>query len=190
MTALARELDQQAQVIVALKAQEGAIWRIGMAYASALKNGHTLLFCGNGGSYADAQHLAAEYVVRFKQDRPAMAAIALGAEGATLTACANDYDFTQVFARQVQAIGRPGDVLTCLTTSGTSPNVVNAAKAAHAGQMTVVAITGSRGFAVEADHWLAIPSRVTAHIQVASMVVGHHLVGQVESILGHSEKAA
>jgi D-sedoheptulose 7-phosphate isomerase len=190
MTALAREMQEQARIVVSVASQAHTVWSIGMAYASALANGHTLLFCGNGGSYADAQHLAAEYVVRFKHDRPALAAMALGAEGATLTACANDYDFRHVFSRQVQAIGRPGDVLTCLTTSGSSPNVIEAAKAARAKQIKVIAITGANGFQTEADIALSIPTRTTAHIQVATMALGHHLVTQVEDILGHKERAA
>jgi D-sedoheptulose 7-phosphate isomerase len=190
MSALARDAQEQSRVIMGVVSQEPAVWKIGMAYASALQNGHKLLFCGNGGSHAEADHLVGEYVVKFRQDRPALAAVLLGASGSTLTACANDYDFRHIFSREVEAIGRPGDVLTCLTTSGSSPNVINAAKAAWGKQIKVVAITGMNGFQAQCDINLCIPSRNTAHIQDASLFVGHHLVSQVESILGHSEKAA
>ncbi len=103
-----------------------------------IQSGHKILICGNGGSAAQAQHLAAELVVRYVKDRPAIAAIALTADSAVLTACANDYGYERVFSRQIEALGRPGDVLIALSTSGTSPNVLKAIEAAKARDMEVI----------------------------------------------------
>lgn len=184
MTAFLRDIRAQCDLLGSLVLQEPMLRRIGDAYADALDKGRKLLFCGNGGSHAEAQHLAAEYVVRFRTERLPLAALALGSNAATLTACANDYDYTAIFAREIEALGQPGDVLTCLTTSGTSQNVILAAVAARHRDMAVVAITGAAGMRPGlADVTLAIPSSTTAHIQVASLTLGHWLVGYVEDRL-------
>ena len=191
MTTFLRDIRAHCDLLGSLVLQEPILRRIGDTYVSALDRGHKLLFCGNGGSHAEAQHLAAEYVVRFRTERLPLAALALGSNVATLTACANDYDFTAIFAREVEALGQPGDVLTCLSTSGQSQNVILAAVAATHREMAVVAITGANGLRdYEADVTLAIPSATTAHIQVASLVLGHWLVEYVEDRLTQERTAA
>lgn len=110
-----------------------------------LMNDGKILACGNGGSAADAQHFSAELLNRFEMERPGLAAVALTTDTSTLTSIANDYDYVQVFSKQVRALGRPGDVLLAISTSGNSPNVLAAIEAAHEKQMTVVALTGKDG---------------------------------------------
>src|SRR5580765_5787275 len=115
------------------------------ALIGCITGGGKVLSCGNGGSAADAQHFAAEFVGRFERERPGLAAVALTTDTSILTAIGNDYDFNVVFAKQVQALGAPGDVLLAISTSGNSANVLAAVEAAHAKEMTVVAITGRGG---------------------------------------------
>lgn len=184
-----QSLIEQTRLLMAAATLDATIWKIADAYAHALRNGRTLLFCGNGGSMAEAQHLATEYVVRFKRDRIALSALALGTDPSALTATGNDLGFETVFERQLDAMGRPGDVLTCLTTSGSSPNVVRAANRARFAGVTVVAITGGNGFQGHADIALALPSLNAAHIQIVSLAIGHVLVEEVEGLLGHEEAA-
>ena len=153
------------------------------AVADAVLSGRTVLSFGNGGSATQAQHFAAELVVRYKEDRPALPAIALTADTAILTACANDYDFDSVFARQVEALGRPGDVALGLSTSGRSPNVVRALEAARGRGMRTILLTGERG-AAEAqrwDHGLVVPSLETAHIQEIHLALLHLLCRGVDA---------
>ncbi len=137
--------------------------------------GHALLICGNGGSAADAQHLATEFVSALTLDhpRPAMRAIALTTDTSALTAIANDYGADQMFARQIEAIGSPGDVLLAISTSGTSPNILAAARAAGAAGMPVIALTGASGglLAPLADVAIKVPSTVTAHIQECHLAI-------------------
>jgi len=137
--------------------------------------GGALLICGNGGSAADAQHLATEFVSALTLDhvRPAMRAIALTTDSSALTAIANDFGVERMFARQVEAIGRAGDVLLAISTSGNSPNVLAAAESAHAQGMRVVALTGASGggLAPLADVAVRVPSTVTAHIQECHLAI-------------------
>jgi phosphoheptose isomerase len=139
--------------------------------------GHKVLLCGNGGSAADAQHIAAELVGRYVVERRPLPAIALTTDSSALTAIANDYGFEQVFARQVQALGQPGDVLIAITTSGNSPNVHAAITAARSCGMHVIGMTGGRGaaFAAACDIGIAVPSTVTARIQECHIIIGHLL---------------
>jgi len=141
----------------------------------ALRAGHALLVCGNGGSAADAQHLATEFVSALTLDhpRPAMRAIALTTDTSALTAIANDYGADRMFARQVEAIGTAGDVLLAISTSGTSPNIVAAAEAARSAGITVIALTGASGGAVAplADVAIRVPSTTTAHIQECHLAI-------------------
>lgn len=150
-----------------------------------LRTGHTVLVAGNGGSAAEAQHFAAEMVGRFKHDRSPYAVLSLAADTAILTALANDYGYPDVFARQVHAHGRPGDLLVAFSTSGESENVVRAAAAAHERLMTVVAVTGERASALArlADVALRMPSDDTAFVQELHMVVTHLLCDMAESAL-------
>jgi D-sedoheptulose 7-phosphate isomerase len=139
---------------------------VGAAH-DCVRSGNTVLACGNGGSAADAQHLVAELVGRFRDERRALAAVALTADTAILTAVGNDYGYERVFARQVEALARPGDLLFAITTSGNSPNVVTAARTARERGCKVVALTGARGGAVaaHADFLVRAPSTVVARIQ-------------------------
>ena len=151
----------------------------------ALKNGGKILLFGNGGSAADAQHLAAEFVNRFQVERPPLAALALTTDTSILTAVANDYDFRQVFAKQVRALGRPGDLAIGLSTSGNSPNVVEGLKAARALGLGTLALSGRDGgpVAAAAELALVVPSRNTARIQEVHITIGHVLCDLVDFIL-------
>jgi D-sedoheptulose 7-phosphate isomerase len=153
----------------------------GMA-ADALAAGGRLLFCGNGGSAADAQHLATEYVVRFQRDRAPLAALALTTDTSLLTAAANDYGFEHVFARQVRALGRPGDVLFLHTTSGRSPNLLRAAEAAREQGVTTIGVLAAGGgdLAGLVDHAVVIPTDHGARAQELQLAVGHIICRLVE----------
>ena len=152
---------------------------------ASLKKGGKLLFCGNGGSAADAQHLAAEFVVRFQKERAALAAIALTTDASALTAAGNDYAFEEVFSRQVEALGREGDILFAISTSGTSANVVRAAEVARGKGVEVVSITGAKESPLGklADIKLRMPSTKTSRIQECYFLLGHILCGQIEDRL-------
>ena len=154
-------------------------------YEVALRAGGTLFFAGNGGSAADAQHLATEYVVRYQTSRPALRALALTTDTSLLTACANDMGFDEVFARQLDALARPGDVLSLHSTSGESPNVIRAAQAARARGVTVVALLGKSGgqLAALADVALVVPSDDTARIQELHLAIEHVVCEMVEERL-------
>lgn len=155
--------------------------------ATLLNNGR-ILACGNGGSAADAQHFAAELVNRFEMERPPLAAIALTTDSSTLTSIANDYDYTQVFAKQVQALGQPGDVLLAISTSGNSPNVVAAIQAAHERDMHVVALTGASGgemlnLLASGDVPICVPAERTARIQEVHLLTLHCLCDGIDCLL-------
>lgn len=153
--------------------------------AASLRRGAKVLVCGNGGSAADAQHFAAELVGRFQRERAALAAIALTTDTSALTSIANDYGYEKVFARQVAALARPGDVLLAISTSGNSPNVLLAAKEARARGCSVVALTGASGgkLAEVADVLLASPSTVVARIQEVHELCLHALAEALEADL-------
>jgi len=155
------------------------------AYSATLGAGGTLLFAGNGGSAADAQHLAAEYVVRYRSNRPPRRAVALTTDTSLLTACANDMGFDEVFARQVEALGRPGDILSLHSTSGESPNVIRAGQTAKAHGVSVVAFLGKSGGPLKdlADLVLIVPSHDTARIQEIHLAVEHLICEMVEERL-------
>lgn len=155
---------------------------------AALINDGKILACGNGGSAADAQHFAAELVGRFEIERQELAAIALSTDSSILTAVANDYAFSQVFARQVRALGRPGDVLLAISTSGNSENVLAAIAAAHEHDMAVVAFTGRNGGRIgevlrEGDIHLCVPAERTARIQEVHLLMIHCLCDGIDSLL-------
>ncbi len=160
----------------------GEIERLAAEISAAYVKGNQVLICGNGGSAADSQHLAAELIGRFRQERKAVPAIALTTDTSILTAVGNDYGFERVFARQVEGLGRPGDVLVAISTSGNSLNVIRAIEAARARQMTVAVLTGAGGgaMAAMADITLAVPSPVTARVQEAHGVIVHILCELVE----------
>jgi len=161
------------------------IARIADTYVAALRADGTLFFAGNGGSAADAQHLATEYVVRYQSSRPALRAIALTTDSSLLTACANDMGFDEVFARQVEALARAGDVLSLHSTSGESPNVIRAAQSAKARGVTVVGFLGHAGGRLKdlADIVLIVPSDDTARIQEIHLAMEHLICSMVEERL-------
>nr|WP_151194654.1 phosphoheptose isomerase [Candidatus Symbiobacter mobilis] len=149
-------------------------------------DGGKVLACGNGGSAADAQHFAAEFVGRFEKERPALAAVALTTDTSILTAVGNDYGFDAVFARQVRALGRAGDVLIAISTSGNSPNVLQAIDAAHERDMTIVALTGRDGGKMASvlrasDVHLCVPHGRTARIQEVHLLILHCLCEAVDA---------
>lgn len=155
--------------------------------ASLLANGK-IMACGNGGSAADSQHFAAELLNRFEMERPPLAAMALTTDTSTLTSIANDYAFDQVFAKQVRALGQPNDVLLAISTSGNSPNVVEAIHAAHEREVRVVALTGRNGGAIgplllSPDVHICVPSDRTSRIQEVHLLVLHCLCDGIDCML-------
>ena len=155
------------------------------ACIECLRRGGKILLAGNGGSAADAQHIAGEFVSRFAFDRPGLPAIALTTDTSILTAIGNDYGYEKLFARQVQALGNRGDVLIGYSTSGKSPNVLNAFREARAKGMTCVGLTGNRGGPMSelCDYLLQAPSADTPKIQEGHLVLGHILCGLVENAI-------
>ena len=151
----------------------------------ALRRGNTIMFCGNGGSAADAQHLAAELIGRYKLDRTPLPALALTVDTSALTAIANDYSFDDIFARQVRGIGRANDVLIAISTSGTSPNVLRAIEAAREKGITTIGLTGQSGGRMRqlCDICVSVPSDQTNHIQEMHIAIGHMICGVVEQRL-------
>jgi D-sedoheptulose 7-phosphate isomerase len=153
-----------------------------------LAHGGKIMACGNGGSAADAQHFAAEMINRFEQERPGLAAVALTTDTSTLTSIANDYAYEQVFARQVKALGQPGDILLAISTSGNSPSVLEAVAAAHARSIPVIALTGRSGGRLaeqmqDDDVFLCVPAESTARIQEIHLLTIHCLCDAVDSVL-------
>lgn len=166
-----------------------AVARAAEIVVGALRTGRKILFAGNGGSAADAQHLATELVVRFVIDRPALPAIALTTDGSLLTATGNDLGFDQLFSRQILALGQAGDVFIALSTSGRSPNVLAACKAARERGVTVIGLTGAKGDAMTAlcDLTLRVPSDKTPLIQQVHIAVGHTICAIAEESLSQSQ---
>lgn len=165
-----------------------AIARAGRAMAQALRDGHKLLACGNGGSASDAQHFSGELLGRFERERPGLPAVALSTDTSAMTAIANDYDFDRVFSKQVEALGRTGDVLLAITTSGNSPNVLAAVAAAHEREMRVVALTGRDGGKLAArlrsdDSEIRVPAQRTCRIQETHILVIHCLCDIIDALL-------
>jgi len=163
----------------------GKIVRAAELLAACLASGHKVLLFGNGGSAADAQHIVAEFVNRFSRDRGPLAAVALTTDTSVLTSIANDYDFSQVFARQVRALGKPGDVAWGLSTSGGSKNVNLALSAARDMGISTLGVMGQKGVEMAAlcDIALMVQTAATPRIQEASYLAGHILCGLVEDIL-------
>jgi D-sedoheptulose 7-phosphate isomerase len=168
----------------------GAIAKVVDSTLEALQRGNLILLCGNGGSAADAQHLAAEFINRFLLDRAALPAIALTTDTSVLTSIGNDSDFSQVFARQVEALGKAGDIFYAISTSGNSDNVIEAVKVARKRGIETVAFTGGDGgkLAPLCDLTLIVPSRSTPRIQEAHITIGHIICQIVEERLFPGEK--
>ena len=168
-----------------LQALAPQIEEVSAVCIDALKKGHKIMFCGNGGSAADSQHLAAELVGRYKMNRPAMNALALTVDTSILTAVGNDYGYDTIFERQVEGLGKSGDVLIGLSTSGNSKNVLAAFDMAKKKGITTVAMTGQSGGKMkeQADFTINVPSDVTNNIQEMHIAVGHLLCGVIEKEL-------
>lgn len=163
-----------------------AVERVGLRLADALRAGGKVMLCGNGGSAADSQHLAAELSGRFIDDRRPLAGLALSTDSSALTCIGNDYGFDHVFERQVRALGRPGDALVLISTSGRSANLLRAAEAARAAGIATVGLLGRDGGPLRAlcDDAVVVPSSVTARIQEAHIFIGHCWCAQIERALG------
>lgn len=155
----------------------------GLRVRTALEKGRKILICGNGGSAADSQHMAAEFVGRFVKERQSLPALALTVDTSLLTAVGNDYGFDCVFSRQVEGLGQEGDVLIAISTSGNSANVVKAVKTAKEKGIYVIALTGENGgiLAKESDLCLAVPSQVTARIQEMHIMIIHMICEVAEA---------
>ncbi|MDD2729349.1 D-sedoheptulose 7-phosphate isomerase [Malikia sp.] len=179
-------LAEQVALLQSLQALDTAVNQAAALATQALHSGGKLLFCGNGGSAADSQHLAAELTGRFIKDRKPLAALALSTDTSALTCIANDYSFDEVFARQVLGLGRAGDVLVGISTSGNSRNVIRAVEEAKALGMSVIGLLGRDGGALRelCDVPIVVPSPATARIQEAHILIGHTLCGLIEQQLG------
>lgn len=180
-----KAIDDHMMVVEQLKGQHELFEDIARHIVGAIRSGQKILWCGNGGSAADSQHLAAEIVGRFRRERRGWPSIALTTDTSILTAVGNDYGYDAIFARQVEALCQPGDVLVGLTTSGNSPNVCNAIQCARALGAFTVGMTGEGGgkLATLADACLRVASRDTARIQECHILFGHMLCDRVESAL-------
>jgi D-sedoheptulose 7-phosphate isomerase len=181
-----RAFDEHLEVMANMGALENQIAEAGALCAEALKKNNRIYLCGNGGSAADAQHIAAELIGRFVSDRRALPAVALTTDSSAITAIGNDYGFDDVFSRQVAGLCRDGDVLIAISTSGNSLNVLNAVHCARDCGTRVVGLSGKSGG--ELRNWcdvsLVVPSEVTARIQEMHILIGHLLCELVESHLG------
>jgi D-sedoheptulose 7-phosphate isomerase len=168
--------DEHEQAIAAARGQLlDEIVQLGTIFARAVKNGNCVFFMGNGGSAADSQHLAAEFVGRFQKERRGLAAVALTTDTSILTAVGNDYGFETIFSRQVEALAKAGDVVVGLSTSGNSPNVIKALQAAKTAGAVAVGMTGRSGgkMASLCDLCIKVPADVTARVQEVHALIGH-----------------
>jgi D-sedoheptulose 7-phosphate isomerase len=186
MSIFLQNLEEHIALMSGMYSLDEQVLRVGGLAAQTLQKGGKILFCGNGGSASDSQHLAAELTGRFVKDRKPLGAIALSTDTSALTSIANDYAFEEVFARQVVALGRPGDLLVGISTSGNSKNIIRAFEEARALGMRTVGLLGRDGGQLRAlcDQAIVVPSDVTARIQEAHILIGHTLCGSIEQRLG------
>jgi D-sedoheptulose 7-phosphate isomerase len=173
---------------MAMEALTPAIADAASSMTDVLRSAGKILSCGNGGSAGDAQHFSAELLNRFEMERPGLAAVALTTDTSTLTAIANDYDFNEIFSKQVLALGKAGDCLLAISTSGNSPNVLEAVRAAHERNMSVVALTGNDGGTIAKslagdDIEIRVPNSRTARVQEVHLVVIHCLCDAIDQAL-------
>lgn len=185
---ISAQIDEAKNVMAAMLADKVLHTQLeasALVCINALKNGNKLLLMGNGGSAADAQHIAGEFVSRFAFDRPGLPAMALTTDTSIITAIGNDYGFEKLFARQVQAHANKGDVLIAYTTSGKSPNVIAALAEARKCGVICIGMTGNRGGPMKelCDNYIEVPSSDTPKIQEGHAVLGHILCGLVESAM-------
>ena len=179
-------LDEHSALLSKLHSLDEDVLLVGKRAAWILQQGGKILFCGNGGSAADSQHLAAELTGRFISDRRPLAAVALSTDTSALTCIANDYSFDEVFSRQVIGLGRAGDLLIGISTSGNSRNVIRAVEEAHRLGMHTVGLLGCDGGQLHSlcEYSIVVPSPVTARIQECHILIGHTLCGMIEENLG------
>ena len=196
-TALDAKIVAQIQESIAVKQRVleehvGVLAQMAATLVAALRQGHKLLLFGNGGSAADAQHIAAELVGRFRRERAALPAIALTTDTSILTALANDYSYDTVFARQIEAFGDAGDVAVGISTSGNSPNVLQAVRQARARGLTTLGLSGETGGQLKelVDLCFCVPSRDTSHIQEMHITAGHVLSELIEEELAENHGSA
>ncbi|MEJ2744748.1 MAG: D-sedoheptulose 7-phosphate isomerase [bacterium] len=183
---ISAQFEESAALVSRVGREEaGAIHKMAEIVIESLRNGGALLVCGNGGSAADAQHIAGELVGRFLKEREALRCIALSTDTSVLTAIGNDYGYDEVFARQVAAHGKEGDVLLAISTSGNSPNVLKAVERAKQLKMKMIALSGKGGggLADAADICVTVPSGISPRIQEVHGTIGHILCGLVEKAL-------
>ncbi|MBP9653295.1 MAG: phosphoheptose isomerase [Rhodocyclaceae bacterium] len=186
---ISRQFEDSARIkLAAMEALAAPIAQAVEAMVASLLAGGKIMACGNGGSAADSQHFAAELLNRFEKERPPLAAVALTTDTSTLTSIANDYAYDQVFAKQVRALGQPNDVLLAISTSGNSPNVVEAIRAAHEREVRVVALTGKGGGAMapllnDADVHICVPSDRTSRTQEVHLLTLHCLCDGIDCML-------
>jgi D-sedoheptulose 7-phosphate isomerase len=185
-TTFLTNLNEHMALFQQLNGLDAAISQAIDTCVQSLQKGGKLMLCGNGGSAADSQHLAAEFTGRFMKDRPPIAAVALSTDTSALTCIGNDYSFNDIFARQVQALGKAGDCLIAISTSGNSGNVLAAVAAAQSLGISTIGLLGRDGGKLKAqcDVAIVVPSQVTARIQEAHILIGHSLCGAVELKLG------
>jgi D-sedoheptulose 7-phosphate isomerase len=184
-SAIAAQLRETADILRAMgedAALHAAMARVAIACIDALRGGNKILFAGNGGSAADSQHLAGELVSRFHYDRPGLPAFALSTDTSVLTAIGNDYGYEKLFARQIEAVGNGGDVFFGISTSGRSPNILSALRAARAKGLITVGLTGRRGGELPelCDHCFRVPSNSTPRIQEGHIAIGHAICNLIE----------
>ena len=173
-----------------VKENVDTIIEVSRMIADSLNKGGKLLLFGNGGSSADASHIAAEFVNRFMKDRPPFPAIALNTDMAVITSISNDYDYSEIFARQLKALAQEGDVVLAISTSGNSPNVLKAIDVAKKKKLKTIAFTGAKGdkLASKTDYVFAVPSSNTPRIQETHSILGHVICQMVEEILLESHR--
>jgi D-sedoheptulose 7-phosphate isomerase len=183
-----QHLAEHVALFAGLGSISDAVESAGRLIAKSMNGGHKLMLCGNGGSAADSQHLAAEFTGRYVKDRRPLAAVALSTDSSALTCIANDYAFEDVFYRQVLALGQSGDCLLAISTSGKSANVIRAVKAAHQIGVCSIGLLGGEGGSLLGlcQQAIVVPNRTTARIQEAHILIGHALCGIVEECLGVS----
>jgi D-sedoheptulose 7-phosphate isomerase len=178
-----KQITEHLEVIQGIRPLASLLTEVAQLMSGCLAAGGKIIWMGNGGSAADSQHLAAEFVCRFSRERQGLASIALTTDSSILTAVSNDFGFEWVFSRQIEALCSPGDIVVGISTSGNSANVINALREARARRAMTVGFGGGDGGAMrgEVDHCLLVPSSVTARIQEAHILMGHLLCDSVEA---------
>jgi len=188
-TRIGKHFDDSAQIkLQSKKVLAKPIAEAAQAMVACLMNDGKILVCGNGGSAADSQHFAAELINRFEVERPGLAAIALTTDSSVLTSIANDYDYNQIFSKQVRALGMDGDILIAISTSGNSPSVLEAVQAAHERNMPVVALTGKdggkmAGMLKPTDFHICVPAKSTARIQEVHLLALHCMCDAIDHLI-------